>query len=204
MRKEKLEELKSYIEELKTIKKTKKEIEFDKNKKPKTFFEIEKYEYYLNNGRTITREKILKNHQPGSAAIVLPITKDKNTLLIVQSRPNTKETVCIELPAGYIEYKEDPRLAAIRELEEETGYIPERLQLLDTYYQDQGCYEAFNYSFLALDCTKKKQQNLDKDEIIKYFECTYEEALELVNMGYILDINSKYALEKSKKYLKSK
>lgn len=48
MRKEKLEELKSYIEEFKTIRKEK----VDNNK---NFLKIEKNKYYLNNGKSIIR-----------------------------------------------------------------------------------------------------------------------------------------------------
>ena len=195
MRKEKLKELRDYINELKTI-----EV-INSSDKP-TFLSIEKKYYKLNNGKVIPREKLLKNGTDGSAAIILPITVDSNTILVVQPRVNTKETVGVELPAGYIEQTETPVLAAIRELTEETGYVPKKMKFLDSYYQDQGCMSAYNYSYLALDCKRVKKQNLDKDEFIKYFECRYEEALELVELGYIKDINSKYTLEKSKQYFK--
>lgn len=195
MRKEKLEELRDYINELKTV-----EV-INSSDKP-TFLSIEKKYYKLNNGKVIPREKLLKNGTDGSAAIILPVTVDNNTILVVQPRVNTKETVGVELPAGYIEQAETPVLAAIRELTEETGYVPKKMQFLDSYYQDQGCMSAYNYSYLALDCKRVKKQNLDKDEFIKYFECRYEEALELVELGYIKDINSKYTLEKSKQYFK--
>ncbi len=195
MRKEKLEELRDYINELKTIR------VINSLDNP-TFLSIQKAYYKLNNGKVIPREKLVKNGTDGSAAIVLPVTVDNNTILVVQPRVNTKETVGIELPAGYIEPSEEPLSAAIRELTEETGYIPEKMHLLDSYYQDQGCMSAYNYSYLALDCKKVKDQQLDKYEFIKYFECKYEEVLELVELGYIKDINSKYTIEKSKKYFK--
>lgn len=195
MRKEKLEELKDYIEELKTIKKV-------RSKQKPTFLTVEKFDYCLNNGRVISRERLLKGGMDGSASIILPITKDNDTLLIVQPRNNTKESVCVEFPAGYIEEKENPIDAAKRELIEETGYVSETMKLLKHYYQDQGCSGAYNYSFLALNCIKQQKQHLDKDEIIKYFECQYEEAIELAEMGYIKDINSLYALEKSKQYIR--
>lgn len=197
MRKEKLEELRSYIEGLRTIKKEKVEID---NKS--TFLGIERYDCYLNNGCVIPREKLLKNGYNGSAVVVLPVTKEGNALLVVQPRPNTKLTVGVELPAGYIEEGENPICAARRELEEETGYVPKEFYLIRSYYQDQGCSEAYNYGFLAIGCEKTKEQKLDKDEIIRYFECYYEEALELIEMGYIEDIQSQYILEKSKSYLK--
>lgn len=195
MRKEKLDELKSYIEEFKTIKKEK--VFTDNN-----FLKIEKYKYYLNNGKSIIREKIVKNNNDGSAAIILPVTKNNNTLLVVEPRVLTKLGVGIGFPAGYIEKDEKIVDAARRELQEETGYVPKTIKLLDSFYQDEGCLEAYNHIFLALNCEKKYSQKLDKDEYIKYFECTYDEAIELSNMGYISGANSKLALEKSKQYIK--
>lgn len=195
MRKGKLEELKSYLEELKTIKVT-------KSKKVSSFLTVENYDYVLNNGRIISREKIMKNGSYGSSAIILPITKENNCLLVIQPRNNTKEGVSVEFPAGYIEKNEEAIECARRELEEETGYVPERLELLSSFYQDQGCSSAYNYSYLALNCEKVKDQNLDQDEIIKYFECSFDEVIELEQLGYIKDINSLYTLEKAKQYFK--
>lgn len=195
MRKGKLEELKSYLEELKTIKVT-------KSKKVSSFLTVENYDYVLNNRRIISREKIMKNGSDGSSAIILPVTKENNCLLVVQPRNNTKEGVSVEFPAGYIEKNEEAIECARRELEEETGYVPEELELLSSFYQDQGCSSTYNYSYLALNCEKVKDQNLDQDEIIKYFECSFDEVIELEQLGYIKDINSLYTLEKAKQYFK--
>lgn len=197
MRKEKLEELQSYINELKTIDLTEEELS------SKGFLSIKRYSCKLNNEKTITREKLVKNGKDGSACAVLPITKEGNVLLVVQPRVFSKSTVGIEFPAGYIEENEEPEISAKRELEEETGYIPKEMILLAKYYQDEGCSAAFNYCYLALDCKKEKEQHLDKDEFIKYFECTLEEVIELYQMGYICGANSTIALEKAINYLKN-
>lgn len=206
MRKEKLEELKSYIEELRTTKTDRKKEQFiyqeGKPIKRKGFIDVESYNCTLQNGIVIPREKIVKGGKDGNAAIILPITTEGNTLLVVQPRVFTQETVCVELPAGYIEDNEDPITAGKRELEEETGYIPEQMKLLASFYQDQGCSAAYNYSMLATGCQKIKEQNLDKDEIIRYFECSFDEAIELVDQGYIKDIQSQFTIEKAKSLVK--
>lgn len=206
MRKEKLEELRNYIEELQIITKERKKEEFIyQGTEPiqrKGFINVESYNCKLQNGIIIPREKIVKGGKDGNAAIILPITNEGNTLLVIQPRVFTKETVCVELPAGYIEENEDPITAGKRELVEETGYVPDQIQLLASFYQDQGCSAAYNYSMLALGCQKIKNQNLDQDEIIRYFECSFEEALELVNRGYITDLQSQFTLEKAKKIVK--
>lgn len=209
MRKEKLKELKEYMKELSTIKKIKEPEEYSYDEKgnlikPKNFINIEKYNCILRNGMMIPREKIVKNGKTGSAAIILPITEENNTLLVVQPRVFTKETVCVELPAGYIEDGESPIEAGKRELEEETGYVPTEMKVLASFYQDQGCSSAYNYSILALGCKKIKGQKLDKDEYIRYFECGFDEALELVENGYITDLQSQFTIEKAKSYIYQK
>ena len=195
MRKEKLEELNSYIEELKVIKR---ELVGEDNK---GYIKVRHYNFLLNNNIVIVRDKIIKGNGSGSAVVTLPVTKDNEVLLVVQPRV-VREGVLVELPAGYIEDNENPIESIKRELLEETGYTSNNIKHLSSYYQDQGCSDAYNYAYLALDCEKIKEQSLDKDEFIRYFLCDYSEALELVDRGYIKDIQSKYTLELSKKYIK--
>ena len=201
MRKEKLEELNSYIEEFKSLKhEPLKKRWFMRSKKP-PFLSSQAFKCYLNNGKLIVREKLIKGKNDGSAAIVLPMTIDKNVILVVEPRVFTAETVGVGFPAGYIENGENPKIAALRELREEVGCIPRELIHLDSYYQDEGCSSAYNHIYLAVDCEYKYNQSLDGDEYIRYFECTFDETLELEQMGIIKGASSKIALQKAKKYI---
>ena len=97
MRVEKLEELKGYINELKAIKKTlvPSDYVYDNMHNPvkrKGFINVEKYMVELARGDVVVREKIVKGGRDGSAVIILPLTEDNNTLLVVQSRAFTKDT----------------------------------------------------------------------------------------------------------------
>lgn len=195
MRKEKLEELKTYIEELKVIKLEKQDL---KGK----FLKSEVYDCTLNNGEIIRREKLVKGNNDGSAAVILPVTKDNDIVLTVEPRVFTKRTVGVGVPAGYIEPGEDPIIAATRELSEETGYVPENVISLGGFYQDMGVSSAYNRMFLATGCEKKNEQHLDESEFIRYFTCTYDEALELIDMEYIQGCNAILTLTKAKKYMK--
>lgn len=189
--KEKLEELKTYLEEIKLLSLIKKE-------GTPSFLQSEAYDCYLNNGRTITREKLIKGGYDGSSVIIIPVTKNNEILTIIEPRVFTKEGYGIGFPAGYIEEGENPVVSARRELEEETGYTSDNLIELDSFYQDEGCSSALNQIFLALGCTKEKEQNLDQDEIIKYMLFTYDEILELERLGYIKGANTKLAIAKIK------
>lgn len=194
MRVEKIKELESYINELKSIR-------MDLVDRKSKFLEIESYDCYLNNGRVISREKIIKGKGNGNACIILPVTEDCNVLLVVQPRVFTKSGVGVELPAGYVDDGEDYAAAARRELFEETGYVPSNMISLGSFYQDQGCMSAFNECFLAYDCKKVGEQHLDGDEIIKYFECSFDEVIELIENGFICDVGSQFTIERAKDYI---
>lgn len=191
----KLLELKKYIEELKTI-------NLEKSSDPSSFIRSDVYNALLNNGNTITREKIVKGGKNGSAAIIVPVTHENNTVLVVEPRIFTKRSVGIGFPAGYIEPEEKGIDAALRELKEEIGYIPDEVVCLGGFYQDSGCSSAYNQIFLAKGCRSSFNQSLDSDEFIRYFECSFEDVEELIDNSYIEGSNSIIAYERAKRYMK--
>ena len=62
-----------------------------------------------------------------------------------------------------------------------------------------ACIMAFSMTACG---TEKTTFKLDESEIVSYMTFTYEEVLELVNLGYIKGCNSLLALEKAKTYIK--
>ena len=146
----------------------------------------------------VRREKLLKNGTDGSAAIILPMTYEGDIILTVEPRVFTVRGVGVGLPSGYINPGEAPRNAALRELKEETGYACSKVIDLGGFYQDMGVSSAYNRLFLGIDAEKTSEPNFDRDEIVLPFVCTYEEALELINLGYIEGCNALITLERAK------
>ena len=195
MRREKLEELKSIVNDLKTIK-------YIKYENAKKFLNSISYKCVLNNGIVIPREKLIKGGNDGSASIVMPVTKNNEILTVIEPRVFTQMSVGVGFPAGYIEQGEDVKLSALRELREETGYTTNDIFLVDSFYQDEGCSSAYNHLFIANNCEKTTHQDLDENELVRYMLFNYDELFELENLGYIQGGNAKLLLEKSKKYMR--
>jgi ADP-ribose pyrophosphatase len=76
------------------------------------------------------------------AAVILAIDDEDHVLLVEQFRVPLGK-VCLELPAGLIgdddsSPDEDPATAAARELEEETGYRADRIEIVGEFYSSPG------------------------------------------------------------------
>ena len=75
-----------------------------------------------------------------SAAVILAVDEEDHVLLVEQYRVPIAAW-CLELPAGLVGDEtegEEAGIAAARELEEETGYRPERVVDLGRFYASPG------------------------------------------------------------------
>ena len=70
---------------------------------------------------TITGWEYVARRTRSQGVLIVAFTEEKRLILIEQLRPPLSAKT-IELPAGVIDRGETPRRAALRELEEETGY----------------------------------------------------------------------------------
>lgn len=152
-------------------------------------------EVELPNGHQTVREYI---KHPG-AAVMIPITDDGQIIFERQFRyPLNMEL--IELPAGKIDFGEDPLDSAKRELEEETGYVGETFIDLGLLHPCIGYSDEVIYIYLVKNLTFVEEQQ-DKDEFIETFEMTLEDALDAVRSGKITDAKTIISLFRAEKYL---
>lgn len=120
------------------------------------------------------------------AAAVVPVREDGKILMVRQFR-NALDRDTLEIPAGGLNGAEEPtRLAAARELEEETGYRSDDLELLITIRTTVAfCNEKIDI-YVARNLIKSKQR-LDEDEFINVEAYTVEELTDMIFQGKIED-----------------
>lgn len=168
------------------------------------FIELRKGEYHLNNGESIMRETVAKKIGTGNAVAMFAVDCDGKILLVIQPRVslNTDDKINVELPAGYIEKEEDVVLAGSRELEEETGYVSDKIIIVDNYYPSLGASGEKITLLLMLDCKKEKEVNLDTDEYLYSIKVDIDEFRYLLDNGYLKDVNARIGYYKYLEYLR--
>ncbi len=117
---------------------------------------------------------------------IVPVTYEGNIVLIRQYRHSVGETI-IEIPGGSTDPRtaEDPQKAAVRELEEETGYTSSRVESVGVHYPNPALLSNKMYTYIAYDCVQTKKQELDPYEDIEVFEVSQKELFEMIQDGKI-------------------
>lgn len=114
----------------------------------------------------------------GAAAVVA--VREDGKLLMVRQYRNALERETLEIPAGGLNGREEPTdQAAMRELEEETGYTCDHVELLNSIYTTVAfCNEKIDI-YLARDL-KPGRQHLDEDEYLNVEAYDLEELKQMV------------------------
>jgi ADP-ribose pyrophosphatase len=127
------------------------------------------------------------------AVAVVPLTADERVVLIGQFRHPHGKTHW-EIPAGRLVDGEPPEQGARREVREETGYDPGRLEPLPGFYAANGISSHWAHLFLARDCRLAGAATPEPSEriVVRVFSRSEVEAL--LDAGRIEDGFSALAL----------
>ncbi|MGI6752361.1 MAG: NUDIX hydrolase [Anaerovoracaceae bacterium] len=121
----------------------------------------------------------------GGGVTIAAITHDGKMVMVRQYR-KAAEKVVLEAPAGKKERGEDPELTAIRELKEETGYTPGKIQWIASFYSSIGYSTEVITIYLATDLTPGEME-LDENEAIEVLEYDLSQLKEMAIRGEIED-----------------
>ncbi len=134
------------------------------------------------------------------ASLIVAVTYDNKMVLKKVYRYACGEDV-IECPAGMIESGEHPYEAAQRELLEETGYKSDDWQYLGYTWESTSKLTNKMHLFLAKNCVKVSEQNLDKNEFIELLCVDMVEAIQMVMDGRINANSSAHAILKAERLI---
>lgn len=158
----------------------------EKTLKTRTVFEgrilsLDVLDVELADGRTGTREII----RHGAAVAVIARRRDGRFVFIRQFR-KAMERVCFEVMAGNVDPGEEMEAAAIRELKEETGYVPDSIRFLASIYPSVGyCTERIDVFYAKVH--EPGETDFDPDENIETILVTEQEMDAMIRAGKVDD-----------------
>lgn len=149
----------------------------------------------LPDGKISSRELI--GHSGGVG--VIAVDENRQVFMVSQYRIAAK-SMMMEIPAGKLEYGENPLECGKRELVEETGYKATEFVHLGEYYATPGyCEEKLNiYLARGLEFVG---QHLDEGEFLNVSKYDLDELYKMVMDNKIYDAKTAIAILKAKAIL---
>lgn len=149
------------------------------------------------DGRTARREIVVHN-----GAVAMVAVDDKDNILLVRQFRTPAGRVLLEVPAGTIEVGENPDATVSRELQEETGYLPQKVIKLGGFYSAPGFCTEFIHIYLT---TGLKPSRLEADDTkeIELERMPVNEVKKLIDSGAICDAKSVAGILLYMDYLKT-
>jgi len=121
--------------------------------------------------------------KPGAVAVAA-LTEDNKMILTKQYRHPLRKVIC-DLPAGGIKRGETPKQAALRELEEETGYTAGKLEWIGKFSWAPGSMGGTVEIFFTKSLIRKG--NFNPDEIANIEFVDFNKVLNDVLRGDYVD-----------------
>jgi len=138
----------------------------------------------LPNGRETSREIV----EHSDCVAIVAIDEKDNVLLVKQFRQPVEKAL-LEIPAGGIEPGEDPVTTVRRELREETGYLPRKVERFGGFYSAPGYCTEYLHLYLATDLIPSPLSAEDTENI-RLIRVSITQIPSLVTSGSICDAKS--------------
>ncbi len=138
----------------------------------------------LPDGRQATRD-IVKH--PGASAVIA-LNENEEMYMVRQFR-KPLEAVSLEIPAGKLDYGEDPFVCAKRELKEETGLTADNVTRVISIHSTPGFSDEILHIYAAT-FLKEGESCADDDEFISTEKYTVKQLLHMILEGKITDSKS--------------
>lgn len=139
------------------------------------------------------RDKLYIRARRPDYSTIVPFSQD-GRILTIKSYRHLVDSWQVEVPSGFIEKGETPRQAAIRELEEETGYRAKKVVNLGPYTLDYSMFAQKGNVFAAYGIAKSGRQRLGRMEKIELEFVPVEKIKSMLLKGRILNAASMVAL----------
>ena len=140
------------------------------------------------SGNKTTRDVV---EHPDCVAVVV-LDEQGNVLLVRQFRHPVDKSL-LEIPAGGIDPGEEPVESVRRELQEEIGYLPHKIEKLGGFYSVPGYGTEYLHCFMATDLVPSRLVAEDTEDI-ELVRVPTEEIPRLITSGEICDAKSIAAL----------
>ena len=136
------------------------------------------------NGAKTTREVV----EHSDCIAVVSLDEQGNVILVRQFR-HAVDRFLLEVPAGGIDPGEEPTDAVRRELQEEIGYFPQKLDRLGGFYATPGYGTEYLHCFVATDLVPARLVAEDTEDI-ELLRVSPDEIPRLIAAGEICDAKS--------------
>ena len=161
-------------------------------------FDVAKCKAELYDKTIVDREVVC--HSGG--VCILPVDDTFNAYFVEQYRYGAQK-ILLEVPAGKLEYGENPLDAALRELSEETGFYASQVIDLGIGYSSPAIMTEKIYMYLAIGL-KEGKQHLDENEYLDIIKAPLSQMYERVLSGEIEDFKTQVVIMKAYNYLINK